>query len=129
VKFLIFALICMSLLVGCSAAEPTAMTDATPMLSGDDRHYSLDWKIGADEVVAYKTAMNRVEEASSTISLNIGQVLSDNAIPHELNQQLSNLRLPEVSSLISVLEQNERGNISVRMILRILRVVNDEELE
>lgn len=93
------------LLVACSSNTPLTPNDS----------YSLDWKIDSNEKVAYKTAMNQIED--SAVSFNLDQIFSDNPNFDQLSEQVSGFALPESGSLISILELNAHGNISVRMIV------------
>jgi hypothetical protein len=111
IKRLLLALTTLSF-TACSPNNPTTVT-----IENGETAYTLDWKIASGEMLAYKTAMNRAEDSNPTVSFNLDQIFTDDANLNSLSQQFSNLRLPEVSSLISILEPNTRGNISVRMIL------------
>ncbi len=82
-----------------------------------ETEYSLNWKIDDGEVVAFKTAMNPVEDTESSISFDFDQLFTGNDIPIEARQQLSDIKLPRVFSMISILESNSHENISVKMIV------------
>ena len=77
---------------------------------------SLNWILADDEVLAYSTAMNAIQDTE--IQFQIGSIL--NTEDEELNDALSaisGMNLPESGSMISVLSKNEQGNIAIKMIL------------
>jgi len=95
--------------------------------SNEPISYSLDWKLDDNEVIAYKTAMNLVDDAETTVSFDWGQFLGEDIDYGEFNQELSKLTTPEISSFISILKPNEQGNISVQMIVGEVNSVENSE--
>lgn len=86
--------------------------------SGNDQPlYTLNWKLDDGEIVAYRTAMNPAHDADSSISFNFDQLFTENDTSNDIRQQLSNIKLPETFSMISILEKNPQDNISVKMIV------------
>ena len=112
-KMLFLLIITVPVLFGCS--PPAA---DSPEQSNSDA-ISLDWKLADDEVVIYTTAMEQITEADTQFNFDPLDTLpaetGDN-IP-SLNEllTLATLNMPQSASFVSVLEKNERGNISVEM--------------
>lgn len=78
--------------------------------------YTLDWKLAENEIIAYKTAMEPGENTSGSLSFNFDQIFADNDAASDLRDQLSNITFPDTYSLISILQENPAGNISIKMI-------------
>ena len=96
------------LLVSCSANSGDAQTEilVTNTAMGDT--VSLDWKLAEGEVLAYRTTMNQIDAASATVTIDWesileGMPINDNSTPPA--NLFGNLSLPQVSSLISILER------------------------
>ncbi|MBZ0289089.1 MAG: hypothetical protein K8I30_15830 [Anaerolineae bacterium] len=106
------------MMVACSSGNSATTQEATivPVVN-EATGYSLDWKLAPDEKLAYKTAMNQATGSSPNLSIDLDKLFSDTPNFDELSQQLSRLTLPETGSMISILEPNARGNITVEMIL------------
>lgn len=104
-------------LSSCVSANPNPPSGVASTPVNDGNAYSLDWKIDANAPVGYKTAMNPAEGSDTTITFNFGTPIPGNDIFNALSQQFSNLKLPQTTSLISILKLNPQGNISVKMIL------------
>ena len=85
--------------------------------------YSLDWIIDDGDVIAYSTTM---EVADPTITINFDDLSA--LLNGEADEQISDLEfaLPASSSLISILELNERGNIAVKMIVHQVETVDQQ---
>ncbi len=94
-----------------------SLDDVTAVVSEEPEDneplYTLDWKLDDDEIIAYKTAMEPTD--GNHFSFNFDQFSGD-AIPNEVRQQLSDIKMPETYSMISILEKNADENISVRLI-------------
>lgn len=104
------------LLVACSGGIPASES----AIALDNRpEYSLDWKIGEGQIIAYRTALNQVQDEDSQITIDWGQLL-DEEVDMDAAEFIEKIVFPEQptsTSLISVLERNEVGNITVKMIL------------
>jgi hypothetical protein len=119
-RIIAFVLIFAFLLVSCSTNSGDAQTEiiVTSAVPGDT--VSLDWKLAEGEILAYRTTMNQIDAASAAITIDWesifeGVPFNDASTPSA--NLLGNLSLPQVSSLISILEPNARGNINVRMVV------------
>lgn len=113
------------LLAACSP-QSTTLSVATLLPSPTSDSYSLDWHIAADEVIAYTTVMSRIESADTAVSLNFDELAADDTQLSDVLQQLGNLSAPQSTSMVSLLEVNQRGNIDVKLILTSVEFSSDQ---
>lgn len=91
--------------------EITVTSPPTPVT------YELDWKIAEGQPIAYSTVM---EVLSSTVSIDF-----DKAFPftspgedNRFEEMVENMNeMQQTHSLVSILEKNPRGNISIKIVL------------
>lgn len=88
--------------------------------------YALDWKLADNELIAYRTAMEPGENSSSSFSFNFDRLFTENDNSNEIREQLSDIKLPETFSMLSILEKNSAGNISVKLIFDEIGQVENE---
>lgn len=126
--------IILALFVSMSIAACTSADEAPPQVgasSVSDQPIALDWKLADGETIAYLTAMKSIE--SPTIDFNFDELLEEGADTPGMAildglEQFAQLYYgtPQEYNFISTLHLNERGNITVLMIMDSLTSVEEQ---
>lgn len=102
-----------------------AVTPSLPVIS-----YNLNWKIEEGQPIAYSTVM---EVSNSDISadldriFNFGQADESSGQQSFLEEMFENLKTTQTTySIVSILEKNPRGNISIKMVLNNVDMLEQE---
>lgn len=104
---------------------PTELPTIEPTMTPEPL-YSLDWKLADEEIIAYKTAMEPGENTNTAMSFNFDQLFAETDAPDGLRDQLSNITFPDTFSMVTILQKNPVGNISVKLIVDEVEEVENE---
>lgn len=104
---------------------PTELPTVEPTMAPEPL-YSLDWKLADEEIIAYKTAMEPGENTNTAMSFNFDQLFAETDAPNGLRDQLANITFPDTFSMVTILQKNSLGNISVKLIVDEIEEVENE---
>ncbi|MEM9954741.1 MAG: hypothetical protein AAF846_24245 [Chloroflexota bacterium] len=106
------------LLVGCSGIN----SDSDVTIS---ETVSLNWILGEDELLAYATTMESIQDADAQSDTETLLTMDEGS----LSDLLPDIPIPASNAYTSILNLNEQGNINIRMILdEVTYAEEDEEL-
>jgi len=102
-------------LAGAAPAED-AQTQEEVQAAGKEK-VLLRWQVPAGEAIALRTWMTTLDPSDDTImAIDADQLAEGADLPREVREELNAFKVPESSSLTSILTALPSGNLSVKMV-------------